>query len=127
MRKSCNNENLLENSNFEERSIPSLAELYKYRIIVSTLTVSGRLLQSNMNSNHFTHLFIDECESATETFTLIPIALCSSEKRINAHVVLCGDPNQLGPVVRENVARDMTMSKIFIIIFSKLNNKLLDF
>lgn len=111
VRKSCNNEDILENSNFNERSIPCLMELYKYRIVISTLTVSGRLLQANMDSNHFTHLFIDECESATESFTLIPIALCSSEKKINAHVVLCGDPNQLGPVVRENVAKEMTMGK----------------
>ncbi|KAG4075091.1 hypothetical protein HA402_008156 [Bradysia odoriphaga] len=62
-----------------------------------------------MDSTHFTHLFIDECESATESFTLLPIALCSSSGKINAHIVLSGDPNQLGPVVREDVARKMTM------------------
>lgn len=88
-----------------------MSQLYKYRIIVSTLTVAGRLLQAKMNPKHFTYLFVDECESATEAYTLLPIALCSSEKKINAHIVLSGDPNQLGPVVRQSVARSMTMGE----------------
>lgn len=111
VRRSCNNDDLLDHSNFDEHRIPCLAELYKYRIVISTLTVSGRLLQAKMDSNHFTHLFIDECESAAEAFTLLPIALCSSMKKINAHVVLSGDPHQLGPVVRHTMAKQMTMGK----------------
>lgn len=65
-----------------------------------------------MDPKHFTHLFIDECESANEAFTLLPIALCSSEKKINAQIVLSGDPNQLGPVVRQDKARAMTMGRL---------------
>ncbi|KAG4074220.1 hypothetical protein HA402_015523 [Bradysia odoriphaga] len=100
---------VLENSNSDDSRIPCLTELYKYRIIVTTLNHSGRLLQAGLDSNHFTHLFIDECENATESTTLLPIALCSSKKRINAHIVLSGDPYQLGPVVREYMAEQMTM------------------
>lgn len=108
-----NSEDLLANSNFDDHDIPCLTELYKYRIIVTTLTISGRLLQAGMSSDHFTHLFIDECENATESFTLLPIALCSSKKKINAHVVLSGDPYQLGPVVRESMSQQMAMGKRF--------------
>ncbi|XP_037039708.1 putative helicase mov-10-B.1 [Bradysia coprophila] len=106
---SFNSDDLLENSNSDDNRIPCLTELYKYRIIVTTLNHSGRLLQAGMKSDHFTHLFIDECENATEPSTLLPIALCSSKKKINAHIVLSGDPYQLGPVVRENMAEQMTL------------------
>lgn len=101
----------MENSNFDEKSIPCLAEIYQYRIVVCTLTVAGRLAQGGISSEHFTHLFIDECESAAETYTLIPIVgVCSSLGKINARIVMCGDPKQLGPIVRSKICRDMNFS-----------------
>lgn len=67
---------LLANSNYKLGSLPAWEILSKYRVLICTLTTSGRLnlvlpLQSN---THFTHLFVDECGSATETAALIPIA-----------------------------------------------------
>lgn len=88
-----------------------MAEIYKYRIVVCTLTVAGRLAQGNISKNHFTHLFIDECESAAETYTLIPIVgVCSSFNSINANIVLSGDPQQLGPIVRSNISKNLELS-----------------
>lgn len=102
----------MDNSNFDDKSIPCLAEIYKYRIVVCTLTVAGRLAQGNISKTHFTHLFIDECESVTETYTLIPIVgVCSSFNSINANVILSGDPQQLGPIVRSNISKDLQLSK----------------
>ncbi|KAJ6648786.1 putative helicase mov-10-B.2 [Pseudolycoriella hygida] len=112
VRRSCKNYELLDNSNFDEKSIPCLAEIYKYRIVVCTLTVAGRLAQGNISKDHFTHLFIDECESAAETYTLIPIVgICSSSNSINANIILSGDPLQLGPIVRSNISKNMQLSE----------------
>lgn len=116
------------NSNYMLRSLPEWNVLQKYRIIVCTLTTAGRfMLEPPMScETHFSHVFIDECGSATETATLVPIAgtvqwlshifivvliflisVCSSDGRINAHVILSGDPKQLGPVVQCKIAEKM--------------------
>lgn len=101
----------MENSNFDDKSIPCLDEIYKYRIVVCTLTVAGRLAQGNISKHHFTHMFIDECESAAETYTLVPIVgICSSFNSINAHIILSGDPQQLGPIVRSNISKYYKLS-----------------
>lgn len=102
---------MIKNSNFDE-SIPCLDEIYKYRIVVCTITVAGRLAQGQINKNHFTHLFIDESESASETYTLVPIVgVCSSYNYINAQIVLIGDPEQLGPIKHSSVLKQLKLSK----------------
>lgn len=87
---------------------PDLAVLCQYKIVVCTLTTAGRFVQANMNTDHFNHIFIDECGSATETQTLIAIAgLCTSKNNVNASVVFAGDPKQLGPVIKCSLAQKM--------------------
>lgn len=44
------------------------------QVIVCTLTTAGRLSQGKINPKHFSHVFIDEAGSATETQTLIAVA-----------------------------------------------------
>lgn len=126
VRRSCQGDELLESSNFDDKSIPCLDEIYKYRIVVCTLTVAGRLAQGNISKHHFTHLFIDECESASETYTLVPIVgICCSLNSINAHVVLAGDPHQLGPIVRSQISKNLKLSTKFVIpIIAIRSNKL---
>lgn len=67
---------LLAHSNYQLSSIPAWEILLKYRILICTLATSGRLNLAPpfQSAKHFTHLFIDECGSATETAALIPIA-----------------------------------------------------
>lgn len=67
---------LIANSNYNLSSLPEWQMLSRYRVIVCTLMTSGRLnLASPLScEKHFTHLFVDECGSATETAALIPIA-----------------------------------------------------
>lgn len=67
---------LLANSNYSLSSLPDWIMLSKYRVIISTLMTSGRLMlvAPKSSAKHFSHLFIDECGSATETAALIPIA-----------------------------------------------------
>lgn len=45
-----------------------------FKVIVCTLTTAGRLSQGKINPKHFSHVFIDEAGSATESQTLIAMA-----------------------------------------------------
>lgn len=99
-------ENLRTSSNFDLNLIPDLKFLHKFRIIISTLLIGGSLRYAEPASNYFTHLFIDECGSATEIATLLPIA-CAP----HAKIVLSGDPKQLGPVLNSKHASNMGLGK----------------
>lgn len=61
-----------------EFKYPSLQDLYRYRVLICTLSTAGCLVRARNNngfsSSHFSYVFIDECASAHETMSLIPIA-----------------------------------------------------
>ena len=65
--------------------------------------------------NHFTHLFIDEAGFATEPETLIPVSLLNLDPnktdQVLGQVVLAGDPQQLGPVIRSSQAEELGLSE----------------
>ena len=79
------------------------------KIIVCTLVTAGRLVSANFPSEHFTHIFIDEAGQATEPETLIALAgIFESDIVVEngGQVVLAGDPEQLGPVLRSPIAKE---------------------
>ncbi|XP_067932378.1 putative helicase mov-10-B.1 [Watersipora subatra] len=83
---------------------PSKDDLLKYKILIVTLVTSGRFVSAEMHS-HFTHIFIDEAGHATEPETVIPLAgLLDTQMAHGGQVVLAGDPQQLGPIIRSQVA-----------------------
>lgn len=55
-------------------------------------------------TNHFTHIFIDEAGHACEPETVIPIGLLNTEPGKWGQLVLAGDPQQLGPIIRSDLA-----------------------
>lgn len=57
-----------------EHYFPSLDILCTYKVVVCTLTTAGRLSQGKIDPRHFSHVFIDEAGSATESQTLIALA-----------------------------------------------------
>lgn len=68
-------------SNYNRDGIfyPSLAFLYKFRVIICTLCSSGCFTRARIDKevwrpNHFDYVIIDECASAHETMCLVPIA-----------------------------------------------------
>lgn len=68
-----------------ELKYPILDYLYKFRVIICTLSTSGTLVRAGLLSRHFRaqhfdYVFIDECASAHETMSLIPIA--GKEKKL---------------------------------------------
>ncbi|XP_062564050.1 putative helicase mov-10-B.1 [Armigeres subalbatus] len=91
-----------------KHSWPTWEEVYGTRVLICTLSVCGRLVQSKIRGNHFKYVFIDECGSASEPSALLAIAgMVSSRGKLNASIVLAGDPYQLGPVIRSNLAAKM--------------------
>ncbi|XP_036375537.1 RNA helicase Mov10l1 [Megalops cyprinoides] len=72
-----------------------------HRIVVSTCSSAGMFYQIGLRVGHFTHVFIDEAGQATEPETLIPLGLLSEK---DGQIVLSGDPQQLGPVVKSRLA-----------------------
>ncbi|XP_023217489.1 putative helicase mov-10-B.1 isoform X2 [Centruroides sculpturatus] len=86
---------------------PSCTSLMQYRIIVTTLVTAGRLLSAAVPCNHFTHIFIDEAGNSSEPETIIPISgliKSSIDNPKGSHLILAGDPKQLGPVVISKLA-----------------------
>ncbi|XP_058835561.1 putative helicase MOV-10 [Topomyia yanbarensis] len=101
---------LIECSNLNTGSyrLPSKTELYNKRIVISTLTSAGKLVQAKIKPGHFGYVFIDECGSATEASALIPIAgVITTKETVSGSIVLSGDPLQLGPITRSEFAGEM--------------------
>lgn len=58
---------------------PALKVLYRYRVIITTLCTSSCFARAHIDQKvydpkHFSYVFIDECSSASEVLTLVPIA-----------------------------------------------------
>ncbi|KFO86227.1 Putative helicase MOV-10, partial [Buceros rhinoceros silvestris] len=88
---------------------PSKEHLGRYRIFITTLVPAGRLASANFPPGFFSHVFIDECGQALEPETMVAIAgiLTAMDEKTNpsgGQLVLAGDPQQLGPVLRSPLA-----------------------
>lgn len=93
---------LLKHSNWNETQdgfvLPTRKDVMKYRVIVVTLVTAGRLVSGGVPKGHFTHIFIDEAGQAVEPECLIGIAGLLDPAK--GQLVLAGDPQQLGPILR---------------------------
>lgn len=86
-------------------ALPELQQAAKFRIVVCTCSAAGILREGQYASaaasqplqNTFTHVLIDEAGQAVEPETLVPMSLLGPG---GGSVMLCGDPRQLGPIVR---------------------------
>uniref|UniRef100_A0A8C3BIF9 RNA helicase n=1 Tax=Cairina moschata TaxID=8855 RepID=A0A8C3BIF9_CAIMO len=90
---------------------PSKEFLGRYRIIITTLVTAGRLASANFPPRYFSHVFIDECGHAVEPESVVAIAglLTAMDPESNpdgGQLVLAGDPQQLGPVLRSPLATE---------------------
>ncbi|NXG43462.1 M10L1 helicase, partial [Psilopogon haemacephalus] len=72
-----------------------------FRIIIVTCSSAGMFYQTGVRLGHFTHVILDEAGQASEPESLIPIGLISEA---NGQIVLVGDPKQLGPVIKSQIA-----------------------
>ncbi len=92
-------------------SLPSLAQLAKYRVIVSTCNNASFAYNIGLPEGHFTHVFVDEAGQASEPEVLVAIKPLALD---DTRVILSGDPKQLGPVIRSSVAREFGMEKSYL-------------
>ena len=92
-------------------TVPVMARLKSFRVIVSTCVSASFCAAIGMPRGHFTHIFIDEAGQATEPEAFISIKTMSDTR---TNVVLSGDPRQLGPIIRSNVARELGLEKSYL-------------
>ncbi|XP_048054939.1 putative helicase mov-10-B.2 [Megalobrama amblycephala] len=98
---------LLKHSNWSKADgsflLPTREVLMNYTVIVVTLVTAGRLVSGGVAKGHFTHIFIDEAGQAVEPECLIGVAGLLDP--VKGQLVLAGDPQQLGPVLRSPLAQ----------------------
>lgn len=87
-------DNIKEASNLVENQIkfPSLAYLYKFRVVVCTIITAGSLVRArskdtSFDSSHFSHVFIDEAACVQEPISMIAIAGMYVGKKNNIHQI----------------------------------------
>ncbi|GLJ29187.1 hypothetical protein SUGI_0575620 [Cryptomeria japonica] len=97
---------------------PPVEELLKYKIIVSTYLSAAILDAQEVPHGHFTHIFLDESAQGTEPETMVPIANLANEETT---VVLAGDPQQLGPIIRSSMGEKMGLGKSYFERLSELH------
>ncbi|KAJ4838865.1 hypothetical protein Tsubulata_010901, partial [Turnera subulata] len=81
---------------------PSLQELRKYRVILSTFISSFRLHNEGVAAGHFTHIFLVDASSATEPEVMVPLAHLANEE---TNVIVSGAPGNRSGWVRSDIAR----------------------
>ncbi|ESO87147.1 hypothetical protein LOTGIDRAFT_106967, partial [Lottia gigantea] len=82
---------------------PTLEDLEKHRVIITTLNTARYISDLNISKGKwfFSHIFIDEAAQALECETLIPLSMSCESTRL----VLAGDHMQLSPEVYADFCR----------------------
>ena len=91
--------------------IPKRAKLLAFRVVLSTCSSAAMFQTLGVPVGHFSHIVIDEAAQAEEPLVMIPI-LAFSDAYTN--VILSGDPNQLGPVIKSPTAAKAGLGKGFL-------------
>ena len=79
-----------------------------------------RFVSAEFAHDHFTHVFIDEASQATEPESLVAIAglmYVNSSMDRGKQVVLAGDPQQLGPILRSPYAKKLKLGELTFFFF----------
>lgn len=102
-------------SNFSESEnafVSPPSNVVKKSHIVAVTVASGGKLPNEAISDHFTHVFLDEAGHAIEPMALSCFAEVAKASGGDLPVlVLAGDPKQLGPIIRSQVAKDFGLDK----------------
>jgi helicase MOV-10 len=91
--------------------ISARTRLLTFRVVLSTCSSAGMLQTLDVPVGHFSHIVIDEAAQAEEPLVMIPI-LAYSDAYTN--VILAGDPNQLGPVIKSPVVAKAGLGRSFL-------------
>ncbi|KAI0824891.1 P-loop containing nucleoside triphosphate hydrolase protein [Trametes gibbosa] len=92
-------------------SLPALDTLLGYKVIATTCGNASFAYNIGIPNGHFTHIFVDEAGQASEPEILTAIKTIVADR---THVILSGDPKQLGPVIRSSVARELGLGTSYL-------------
>jgi helicase MOV-10 len=91
--------------------LPNRATLLAFRVVLSTCSSAGLLQMLDVPVGHFSHIVIDEVTQVEEPLAIVPIAAFSDA---STNVILGGDPNQLGPVIKSSAAAGAGLRKSYL-------------
>ncbi|KAL0572130.1 hypothetical protein V5O48_009828 [Marasmius crinis-equi] len=91
-------------------SVPT-GRIKLFRVIVTTCISANIVSGIGIPRGHYSHIFVDEAGQATEPEAMVAIKSMADN---NTNAVLCGDPKQLGPIIRSTVARTLGLEVSFI-------------
>lgn len=92
-------------------AMPSVAELKKYRVVVSTCLSACVPASLGIKRGHYSHIFIDEAGQGKEPEIMVAIKTIADEK---TNIILAGDNQQLGPVVHCNMASSLGLRTSYL-------------
>ncbi|KAG0707889.1 RNA helicase [Suillus ampliporus] len=92
-------------------SVPPIPILKRYKVIVCTCVSASIPYGIGITRGHFTHIFVDEAGQATEPEVMIGIKTMADNA---TNIVLAGDPKQLGPIIRSNIARELGLEQSYL-------------
>lgn len=91
--------------------IPPVNQLKHFRVVVSTCISSSVPHSIGVPRGHFTHIFLDEAGQASEPEAMIAIKTLADDQ---TNVVLSGDPKQLGPIIRSDLAVSLKLGVSYL-------------
>ncbi|KAK7047873.1 hypothetical protein VNI00_006201 [Paramarasmius palmivorus] len=92
-------------------SVPLLSRMRRFRAVVTTCISANIVAGIGIPRGHYTHIFVDEAGQATEPEVMVAIKTMAD---MNTNVILCGDPQQLGPIIRSSIARTLGLELSFL-------------
>ena len=95
---------------FSHTSIPGHERLLAFRVVLSTCSKAAILQTLDVPVGHFSHIVIDEAAQAEEPLVMIPIMTFSNT---STNIILAGDPNQLGPMIKSPTAARSGLGKSY--------------
>jgi helicase MOV-10 len=104
---------ILSYSNHRNREFvfPDLDTFLSFNIVVCTCAMAGILKNLQVPRGHFDVVFVDEAGHAIEPELMAAFAW---NLAANGQLIIAGDPQQLGPVVRSKTASGVGLEKSFL-------------
>ena len=90
---------------------PGLERLLAFRVVLSTCSLASMLQTLDVPIGHFSYIVIDDAAHAGEPLAMIPIMGFSN---VHTNVILAGDLNQLGPIIKSPTAARAGLGKSYL-------------
>ncbi|KAL0066331.1 hypothetical protein AAF712_006589 [Marasmius tenuissimus] len=92
-------------------SVRGSERVKEFRVVVTTCISASIVSGIGVPRGHYSHIFVDEAGQATEPEVMVAIKMMAGDE---TNVVVCGDPKQLGPIIRSSVARRLGLGASYI-------------